>query len=1189
MFKPHFKIYILAALTMMAVGGQKVSAQTVYNLRINEIMSANIDQVLDPTWNYGSWVEIYNPSGTTLSLKGLWLSDDPNKLRKWPINHDLRVNPRSCVCLWFGHHSPYYWPNQIDGTLDADGGTLCLSTTAGRLIQSVDFPPAIPRASYARLADGTGEWGYTSTPTPSTTNAGIQHTWERLPAPQVEPQSQVFTSSVRIHVEIPQGATLRYTMDGSTPSPTHGITNATGTLSTAGTRIFRFALFQEGKLMSPVVTRSFIKRDKNFNIPVVSVVSDERHFYDPQIGFLTQGSNGRRGKGTDLYCNWNQDWDRPVNIEVFHPKTGQQLLNMEAEMSRAGGHSKGFTPYSFKITAKKKYEGQNFMPYAFFPDQPYHKHKGLQFRCGGNDYMYRLKDAALQSIVHESGIDVDHQNYLPVAHYINGKYMGTINMRETHNKNHTYANFGLDEEEIDMYEIDCDSGYVQKCGTREAWLQLKSLAAKAADPVVYSQVKNLLDIDEFCNYMAIQTYMGNQDWPQNNLQCWRPRIEGGKFRFILFDLDFGFYQSDPFPNFAGRQWHSFCQLFDVPNKSQITGEVEVVPIFMGLIRNDEFRRHFVNAFCLVAGSVFQEERSEQLVNRLANTVEYLQTRESGYPGRNNSPRPSAQEVINGLRGRAELIHGSLQRFSQFGISGSGLHLHLTTATPGAQLSLGGQTIPHAHFHGRVYPPFSLTAQAPQNCRFVGWRTAAAVSLATGHTLFPMGSEWKYSCQGPVPANWRHRIYQDKDWPMGHAPLGYGAHYAVGTQLSYGPDGNNKYPTYYFRRTFQIDEMPAQGNNLVLEYRMDDGFVVYINGKEAARVNMASGAVGYNTYSSASVATQAQGGTVMIDPSLLRQGENLIAIEVHNTSATSSDILWDASLAILNQTSVEAGQILSTSPQLDVPQYTGDLQLEAVFESHTSHCPVVINEVSASNSIYVNEYFKKNDWIELYNLSPEPLDLEGFYLSDNAADPLKHRISAQGTQASTIIPAHGHAVVWCDKLPTQSQLHVDFKLANADSSAVILTAADQSWADTLIYCAHDGMHTVGRFPDGGAQLYTMYRPTIGTPNRMNLYTLPYHAPAMPAPSGPADGIDQLMAQHSGALSITTGPGHLTVKSEDGLPLVLTLHTTDGTLAMRQELQMNAPTQRITLPPLAHGIYIARATDAQGNHCQVKFTR
>lgn len=1184
--------YILGlCLSLLSLG---VQAQTVTIFRINEVMSANIDQILDPTWNYGNWIEIFNPSMRALNLQGLYLSDDPDNLRKVRVNHSVNVPARGCAVLWFGHHSPYYWPNQMDMKLDADGGTIYLSTSAGRMIDSVVYPPAIPRTSYASSTDAGAEWGYTATPTPEASNNGIALLTDRLSAPTVTPESQIFSTHVSVEVDIPEGATLRYTIDGSTPTLENGRTSTTGTLSTTVTRIFRFALFQDGYLSSPVVTRSYIKRDKSFNIPVVSVVSDPKHFYDNTLGVFTQGTNGRRGKGTDQYCNWNHDWDRPVNFEMLHPKTGESLINMEAELSRCGGHSKGFTPFSFKIKSGKKYEGRNSLDYQFFSDLPYLKYKALQFRCGGNDYLCRIKDAALQSIVRTSGIDVDLQNYAPVCHYINGEYMGTINMREANNKDNVYANFGLDDEEIDMYEIECDSGYVQMCGTRDAWQQLKTLSANATQPETYRQIQQLLDIDECCNYMAVQLYLGNNDWPQNNLKAWRPIMENGKFRFIIFDLDYGFYNSDPFPAFSSRQWYTFCPLYDVPGVSNYTREVEIVPIFMNLLKNEDFRRRFVDAFCLVAGSVFQPERSTQLVNRLVSAVEYMQTRESGYPGRNVSPRSSADEVINGLANRAPMLYDALQRFGEASVGSSGQEVGLSVNTPVASLSVNGQTVPLNSFEGRLYPPVTLRACAPASYRFVGWKSMTAMSVGAGETLIPIHSDWKYSDMGPVASNWRFPVFSDRGWKEGKAPLGYGNHYAVNTTMSYGGDSSNKYPTYYLRRKFIVDELPADAV-MQLNYVMDDAFVVYINGKEGARVHMPDGVVDYNTYASTSVATSAQNGSVTLDRSLFQEGENLIAVEVHNINATSSDIYWDASLTCVKQTGVEAGGILSSGEELQLPYSTGPMELQACYEPIPENeqqgiCPVVINEVSAGNSVFVNEYFKKNDWVELYNMTDEDIDLDGMYLSDDVQNPTKYRISAEGTETSTILPAHGHRIIWCDNQDTREQLHASFKLGNEDGAVVMLTAADESWADTLVYCAHDGMETVGRFPDGGREFYRMYRPSIDGPNRMNSYTTLYVPPTITPDQG-EDGIEDVMASnaHSGGLSLRFSAGDLVVKSEEAPRVRLGIYTPDGKLAMQRTVEMDAPTVRVPVLPLTSGTYIARLTDGEGNTCSVKFVR
>ena len=716
--KTYKKLSLTLVLVLLA-SLQQANAQAISGLRINEIMVANVDRIIDPSWNYGGWIELYNSTSKDQNLKGMWISDDPINLKKIHITRDIPVKARDFAVLWFGHQD-VITPTQLNIKLDCEGGSLYLCNSEGTLIHALDYPPSISRCSYGRISDGNSEWNYTSQPTPGASNNQSTFTSLRLAAPEVNQPSQIFTRTINLQVTIPEGATLRYTLDGSTPSLTNGMTSETGTFTVALTAIYRFALFKEGMLDSPVVTRSFIRKDKNFNIPIVSVVTDPVNLYSDKLGVFVKGTNGRRGKGTDEYCNWNMDWDRPVNFEYFLPD-GECVLNMETELSRCGGHSKGFTPFSFKLKASREYEGQNFLPYQFFSDKPYLKHKMLQMRCGGNDYTYRFLDASLQSIVRTSDIDIDLQDYMPVCHYINGKFMGTINMREPNNKQNIYANHGLDDDEIDMFDIDCDSCYVQMCGTRDAWVHLYELCTGEVSDSKYEEIKNLVDIDEMCNYMAVQFYLGNTDWPQNNCKGWRPITENGKFRFVMFDLDFAFSTSDFFGGFRNRQWYTFCRLYDVPD-SHYTREVELVPIFQGLLRFDEYRRHFVDAFCIVASSIFDPARCQEVINKALSLATPMQIKECGYEGRNNNPAPEGSYVLSSLNGRQEKLIKAMQSHSAYKLQSIKMQrIALSSNIKGARLSINGQTITTGLFDGWLFPPVQLRAQAPDGYRFIGWR------------------------------------------------------------------------------------------------------------------------------------------------------------------------------------------------------------------------------------------------------------------------------------------------------------------------------------------------------------------------------------------------------------------------------------------------------------------------------------
>lgn len=156
-------------------------------------------------------------------------------------------------------------------------------------------------------------------------------------------------------------------------------------------------------------------------------------------------------------------------------------------------------------------------------------------------------------------------------------------------------------------------------------------------------------------------------------------------------------------------------------------------------------------------------------------------------------------------------------------------------------------------------------------------------------------------------------------------------------------------------------------------------------------------------------------------------------------------------------------------------------------------PICINEVSAANDIYVNDYGKRADWIELYNRGQEPVDVAGWFFSDEDKNPTKYQIDINSLslggdrgEVSTIIQPNGHLVIWCDGKPSITQLHLPFKLKNADNRVLTLHSPDGVWADTICYNSHSSKETVGRYPDGGNNLWTFYHPTIGIHNIKTTY-------------------------------------------------------------------------------------------------------
>lgn len=164
-------------------------------------------------------------------------------------------------------------------------------------------------------------------------------------------------------------------------------------------------------------------------------------------------------------------------------------------------------------------------------------------------------------------------------------------------------------------------------------------------------------------------------------------------------------------------------------------------------------------------------------------------------------------------------------------------------------------------------------------------------ISENFPIFP-NSSWKYEDSGTdlTATNWTSIAYNDSSWAFGNGDLGYGNSNA--TTLSYGSDPNAKHPTYYFRNTFNVLDSSLY-DSLVFDLIRDDGAVVYVNGVEAFRMNMPTTAVDYNTLAPLAVSGvdettyyRAKTGNLLVN------GLNVIAVELHQNSVSSSDLSFD---------------------------------------------------------------------------------------------------------------------------------------------------------------------------------------------------------------------------------------------------------------------------------------------------------
>ncbi len=1088
----------LSASFKLTVVSTPLSSQ---NVVINEIESANIDQFIDPSGNYGGWVELYNPTDTPANLGNGFVRDSKGHSFRLPYNYGS-IPAKGFMTLWFDHCDRYNEYRQVAFKLDVKGGTIQICDAQGSLVAQQDYPATIHRASYARKQDGGSEWAYTGTPTPNASNAGSIWGTEQLAAPVVDTDGRFFTGSLTIKVTVPAGTLLKYTTDGSTPTASNGTSYRNGSTSALtksftinNTTVYRFCLLQDGKLPSEVVTRSYLKNTGAYKVPVVSVVANDRDIYGPEYGLYVKGSgNGRPGRGQADPCNWNMDWERAVNFEYMVPDASgtysSVVFNQLVDMEMCGGWSRAWEPHSFKLKANKIY-GENNLDYPFFDSKPFNRHKSLQLRNGGNDSYtgHRFKDAALQEVIRRSGLYVDGQAWQPVHVFINGVYKKMLGMREPNNRHNAFSNYGIDTDFIDQFEMSPDSGYIQMSGSRESFDLLIEKSKKCADDATYQFIcDSLLDMDAYVNYMSVLFYLGGSDWPQNNVKGFRAVQDDenghpvGKYHFVIFDLDHAFdLSTNVFSNFNDKETYTFDALYGIDEDgNDVTGQhytrkIEFVSLFKNLLKNEKFKKKFADTFCLVAGSVFDPERCRSVIRELQA---YQNTAMAAEGGNCNG---RADYLIENLSSSRQTTMTTLLRtVSQFGMTG-GRKLSVSSNVDGAQLLMNDMEVPTGRFSGTWYGDAKVRALAPAGYRFVGWSNGPG-NYAEAN-VFSRGSEWYY-VQGKSLDNdpsWKNGLNSSS---KGNAPLGFGK--TVNTTLN---SGNL---TYYFGKTFNLTSDMLVGD-LTLNMTVDDGCVVYVNGVEAGRYLMPSGTVNSNTTASTYANDNPDNTTMVLSKSLFKTGTNTLCVEVHNHSTTSSDIYWDAELLC-----TKSAQPMDFVSKDSVYTFgTSSATIVACYEPIAT-APIRVNEVGAANDVYVNEYWKKNDWIELYNASEMDLDVAGLYVSDNTEKPTKYQIAANNFADATIIPAGGKRVLWADKLESDQQIHTGFKLNNESGAYVLVCSSElfetnnaryfeahpgmKGFADILTYDIQEYNQSVGRYPDGSNAIFRMKRPSIGNQNR-----------------------------------------------------------------------------------------------------------
>ncbi len=177
--------------------------------------------------------------------------------------------------------------------------------------------------------------------------------------------------------------------------------------------------------------------------------------------------------------------------------------------------------------------------------------------------------------------------------------------------------------------------------------------------------------------------------------------------------------------------------------------------------------------------------------------------------------------------------------------------------------------------------------------------------------------WRFWDQKAAPhEDWHARDFDDTAWKEGTAPMGYGRE-PVATTVSFGEDPAKKHASTYFRRVFELEQVDADA--YVLEFRCDDGVIIYVNGMEMHRFRVPEKLPedGYSGILSGPGVVDEYAG-LLVNKSFLKEGKNVIAIQLLQGNATSSDLYLDLRLQGLSEAELEALKN-QARPQQESPQ------------------------------------------------------------------------------------------------------------------------------------------------------------------------------------------------------------------------------------------------------------------------------
>ncbi len=554
---------------------------------INEVMSSNQTSFFDENGDASDWIELYNPGSDPATLTGYGLSDDPLDSLKWRFGDT--VMPAGGYLIVFASDKNRHGAQlHTNFKISASGETLVLTGSNGVILDRIAVPACATDISYARITDAGAAWGF-QIPTPGLKNTGSTIAgW----ADSIAPSHRGGFYSSPITVSLSAGdSKIFYTLDGSRPDSTK--TAYTGPITIAATTVLKAMSTKDAYLPTRPITHTYFINVAS-TLPVISLSASPFDLFDPDSG---------------IYVNYTKDWERPAHIEFFEDDKSPGFSE-DCGINIHGAQSAEWAQKSLAVKFKQAY-GRSTLEYPLFPDFRVTTFDSFVLRNSGNDWQYtHMRDAMMQMLVKD--LDIDYLEYRPATSFINGQYWGIYNIREKVSEHYVEHRYGADPDNIDMIENNMSVIYGDSLHFRRLLDFIST--HDMSTPAAYAYLDSVIDLDECILYFAAQAYYDNMDWPGTNLKYWRPRTPSGKWRWILFDLDFGFGL------YAHGAWEDHIAFMFATTPTRYSNPPWATLLQRKLVENPVIRNRFINQIADLLNTNFRSSRVVTVINTIANHI-----------------------------------------------------------------------------------------------------------------------------------------------------------------------------------------------------------------------------------------------------------------------------------------------------------------------------------------------------------------------------------------------------------------------------------------------------------------------------------------------------------------------------------------------------------------------------------------